>query len=96
MDLESSLEHGWDENLLTWKSDLAFPEDISDMLFEVTMRVQMTRVQRNTCQVQVIKKKVTSNIFKEFYFIIFDLHTPENILFVNVRMYFILTYSYLA
>ena len=39
MDLESSLEHGWDENLLTWKSDLAFPEDISDMLFKVTMRV---------------------------------------------------------
>ena len=74
MDLVSSLEHGWDENLATLRSDLAFPENISNVLFEVTMRVQTTRAQRNTFQIQVIKKKVRSNIFKEFYIKVFDLH----------------------
>ena len=74
MDLVSSLEHGWDENLVTLRSDLAFPENISNVLFEVTMRVQTTRAQRNTFQIQVIKKKVRSNIFKEFYIKVFDLH----------------------
>ena len=44
MGLESLLEHSWDENLSTFWS-----EDISDMLFEVTMRVQTTRAGTNTC-----------------------------------------------
>ena len=34
MDLVSSLEHGWDENLATLRSDLAFPEDISNVLLK--------------------------------------------------------------
>ena len=76
MDLVSSLEHGWDENLATLRSDLAFPEDISNILFEGTMRVQMIRAQRNTFQIQVIKKKVRSNILKEFYLKVFDLQNP--------------------
>ena len=49
MGLESLLEHGLDENLSTFWSDLTFPKDLSDMLFEVTMRVQMTRTRTNTC-----------------------------------------------
>ena len=38
MDLDSPLEHGWDESLATAWSDIAFPEDISDMFFEVDER----------------------------------------------------------
>ena len=74
MDLDSPFQHGWNKNLATVWSDIAFPEDISDMFFvmderNVTkkmMRVQATRAQRNTCLIQVIVKRVTSNIIKEF------------------------------
>ena len=38
MDLDSPLEHGWDENLATVWSNIAFPEDISDMFFVVDER----------------------------------------------------------
>ena len=38
MDLDSPLEHGWDENLATVQSDTAFPDDISDMFFVVNER----------------------------------------------------------
>ena len=38
MDLDSPFEHGWDENLATVLSDIAFPEDISDMFFVVDER----------------------------------------------------------
>ena len=38
MDLDSPLEHGWDENLATMWSNIAFPEDISDMFFVVDER----------------------------------------------------------
>ena len=38
MDLDSPLEHGWDENLATMWSNIAFPEDISDMFFVVDGR----------------------------------------------------------
>ena len=33
MDLDSPLEHGWDENLATVLSIMAFSEDISDTFF---------------------------------------------------------------
>ena len=49
MDLRSLLERDLDENLSTLNSDLASPEDISDMLFELTMKVQTTRARKNTC-----------------------------------------------
>ena len=38
MDLDSPSKHGWDENLATVRSDIASPEDISDMPFEVDER----------------------------------------------------------
>ena len=38
MDLDSPFGYGWDENLPTVWSDIVFPEDISDMLFEVDKR----------------------------------------------------------
>ena len=38
MDLNLSLEHGWDKNLATMWSNIAFPEDISDMFFIVDER----------------------------------------------------------
>ena len=38
MDLESLLEHGWDENLATVLSIITFSEDISDMFFLVDER----------------------------------------------------------
>ena len=33
MDLDSPLEHGWDENIASVWSNIAFPEDISDVFF---------------------------------------------------------------
>ena len=38
MDFDSPLEHGWYQNLATVRSNIAFPEDISDMFFVVGER----------------------------------------------------------
>ena len=38
MDLESPLEHCWDENLANVWNNIAFPEDVSDMFFVVDER----------------------------------------------------------
>ena len=38
MNLDSPFEHGWNENLTNVWSDIAFPEDISDMFFVMDER----------------------------------------------------------